>query len=140
MTLGYEAENAGYQEPYPEGQYSPLPPAPANITAPGYPAENYYPSTNQFPPPPNAAYAANQNYNPADYPPPPGTQIHPDYGYPTQPGYTPPQGVYSPLPPDQYSGGPGRGRRGDENVSAEPYLNTTYAGPSPDHHDVEEGG
>ena len=63
--------------------------------------------------------------------------MHPDYGY--SPGYTPPQGTFSPMPGDPYSGPPGRNRRGDENVSAEPYLNTNNPSPTPDPRNVEEG-
>ena len=145
MVLGYEAENPPYQEPYSPGPYSPMQsPPPPNATAGSFPPENYYPSTNAFPPPPNAGLAPAPNYNPADYSAPPGIQaqqIHPDYGYSPQPGYTPPQGVYSPNPADPYGGAaPGKTRRADENVSAEPFLNTTNTAPVTEHRNVEEGG
>lgn len=113
ICLGHEAEHAPY-----EGQrYTPSPPHP-NAPA-GYPQENYFPATNSFPPPPNAGYGPPQGYNPADYPPPGAQAMHPDqYDYP-------PQGGYSPTREDPYAAGQGRGRRGDENVSAEPSLKST---------------
>lgn len=103
---------------------------------PGYPPDQFYPATNQFPPPPNIAPV----YNPADYGPPP--QVHPDYGYsPQQQGYQPPAPeMYSPMPPDPYAG-QNNGRRANENVSAEPYLNTTSAvPPTYNNYPNEEGG
>ena len=136
--LEYEAEHSGYDEgPYSPGPYSPLSPPVQNLPAPGHHPDAYYPATNNFPPPPNAQYSPQPAYNPADYAPP-NQQTHPDYGYPPQQGYTPPQGVYSPPPVDPYAQAPGR-RRGDENVSADPYLNTAYTGNLRDQHNVEEG-
>jgi hypothetical protein len=110
-----------------------------NLPAPNYQPEAYYPNTNTFPPPPNAQYSPQPAYNPADYAPPPNNQqIHPDYGYPPQQPYTPPQGVFSPPPANPYAPGAARGAgRGDENVSADPYLNTTR---TRDQHTVEDGG
>ena len=135
---GQEAEQRGeYDERYPPEQpYSPTNP---DAIAPGagysQPQENYYPSTNSFPPPPNAGYSPAPAYNPAEYPPQPAqpgqpaAQIHPDYGYPQQQAgnaYAPPGpgGVYTPPPADPYAG-PGAPRRADENVSAEPFRNTS---------------
>ena len=130
---GQEAEQRGeYDERYPPEQpYSPG----ANPTGAGYPQpqDNYYPSTNAFPPPPNPGpYSPTPAYNPAEYPAQPAqagqpsAQIHPDYGYPAGNPYAPPGpgGVYSPPPADPYAA-PGAPRRADENVSAEPFLNTS---------------
>ena len=121
-------------------------PPPQHLPPPGVPVENYYPNTNVFPPPPGAGYSPQPAYNPADYPP---NQAHINYDYPPQAAYTPPgQGPYSPMPADPYAPPPGssRARRADENVSAEPYLNTASSSPSgtapivvPDPRDLEEG-
>lgn len=141
--LEYDAENPAYNESegYSPGPYSPLSPPVQNLPAPNYQPEAFYPNTNTFPPPPNAnaQYSPQPAYNPADYAPPPNTQpIHPDYGYPQQQPYTPPQGVYSPPPANPYAPGATRGAgRGDENVSADPYLNTAH---TRDQHNVEDGG
>lgn len=149
-SLGYEAEHGQYDDqnqynsqPYPPGPYAPQTPPPPGAQAAAYqpPQEGYYPSTNAFPPPPNAGYSPSPNYNPADFPPPPNAQIHPDYGYAPQGPYAPPQGPYSPQPADPNAGA--RGRRPEENVSAEPPLNKhSYTATVTEHHTVEdaEGG
>ncbi|MCJ1316437.1 hypothetical protein MMC15_001758 [Xylographa vitiligo] len=139
----HEADHPGYEGGlYSPGPYSPMSPGapPPPLTAPEYHPDAYYPATNQFPPPPNVGYSPQPAYNPAEYAPP-NAQAHPAYGYPPQEGYTPPQGPYSPLPVDPYGQAPpaAGGRRGEENVSAEPHLNTTYTGPPPDARHVEEG-
>jgi len=137
----YEAENPAYNESegYSPGPYSPLSPPAQNLPAPNYQPEAYYPNTNTFPPPPNALYSPQVAYNPANYAPPPNAQqMHPDYAYPQQQPYTPPQGVFSPPPANPYAPGAARGgTRGDENVSADPYLNTAH---TRDQHNVEDGG
>ena len=136
----YEAENPAYNESegYSPGPYSPLSPPVQNLPAPNYQPEAYYPNTNTFPPPPNAQYSPQAAYNPADYVPPPNQQTRPDYAYPQQQPYTPPQGVYSPPAAHPYApGAAGGGARGDENVSADPYLNTAH---TRDQHNVEDGG
>ncbi len=142
---GQEAEQRGeYDERYPPEQpYSPLSPG-ANPPGAGYPQpqDNYYPSSNAFPPPPNPAYSPNPAYNPAEYqaqpvqPGQPNAQIHPDYGYPQQQAGNPyappgPGGVFTPPPTDPYAA-PSAPRRADENVSAEPFLNTSSHVPNHD--------
>ncbi len=115
---GYEDEPGRYDD-YHDQRYSPSPPSPRSSAAP-YQQGNYFPASNNFPPPPNPGYVPTQNYNPANYPPPPpppGIQGNP-YGYAPQGGYTPP-GEHAYMAPQS------RGRRGDENVSAEPFLNNT---------------
>ena len=58
--------------------------------------------------------------------PPPAGQLHPDYNYPPQTGYTPPvPNTYSPPPGAAgYPQQPREPRRADENVSAEMFHNT----------------
>lgn len=127
ITTGQqEAAQASYgqQDPYAQQPYSPNSPAPAGYVADGQ--QQPY-----FPPPPGAPFSPPG----ANYPPEyqhqaagaPNAQIHPDYGYPPQGGYTPPvPNAYSPpsgaagYPPQQ----PREPRRADENVSAEVFRNT----------------
>ncbi|KAL9602089.1 MAG: hypothetical protein Q9219_002085 [cf. Caloplaca sp. 3 TL-2023] len=153
-NIGYEAEHGpgSYddrdREQYPPQQqpYSPIGPENAGAQGAGYPQqqEAYYPSTNNFPPPPVGGYAPSPGYDPAQYGQQPGQsgqQIHPDYGYPAQPNpYVPPgaPGAYSPQPANPYAPPGGNARRADENVSAEPFLNT--AGVPIDEHRVAEEG
>ncbi|KAI4172162.1 MAG: hypothetical protein LQ343_003722 [Gyalolechia ehrenbergii] len=126
--------------------YSPMSPENLGDQGAGYPQqqEAYYPSTNSFPPPPVGGYAPSPGYDPAQYGQQPGQagqQIHPDYGYPAQPNpYVPPgaQGAYSPQPANPYAPPGGNARRADENVSAEPFLNTAGV-PVDEHRAVEEG-
>lgn len=150
MVLGQEAEQERAYDDYPPQQpYAPISPPPPGAPPAGYPqpTENYYPSTNSFPPPPqNAAYPPGGNYNPAEYPAQPvqqpGAQIHPEYGYPPQSGYTPPTGgPYTPPAADPYAPAGSRPRRADENVSAQPFISNTIPGaPLVSEHHVEEGG
>ncbi|KAI4241252.1 MAG: hypothetical protein L6R40_004668 [Gallowayella cf. fulva] len=139
----YEAEHGpgSYDErdrdQYPPQQpYSPISPEAPGAQGAGYPQQQqdaYYPSTNQFPPPPAGGYAPSPGYDAAQYgqqpgqPGQPGQQIHPDYGYaPQQNPYVPPgaQGTYSPPPANPYAPPGGNARRADENVSAEPFFNS----------------
>ena len=145
LKIGYEAEQANqYNENYSAGSpiYSPpLQPPPVNNLPAPYPNENYYPSTNSFPPPPTAAPYNPAPYNPADYAQ--GTQqIHPDYY--NQGGYIPPeQSQYQPPMAEPYAQpAPGRARRGDENVSFEPSSlpYQPHPGYAPDFSHVKEGG
>lgn len=135
---GQEAEQ---QRAFEEGQQ---PYAPYNQPQPGA-ADPYFPPSNSGPPPANSGYIASPGYNPADYPPPsapqPPAQIHPDYGYQPQPAYPPPAGgPYTPGQVDPY-GPPGNGgRRGDENVSAQPIFNNSFGAPTVPEHRLEEGG
>lgn len=147
---GQEAEQERAYDDYPPQQpYAPLSPPPAGPPPAGYPQtqENYYPSSNSFPPPPNAGYSPAPGFNPTEYPAQPaaqqpGAQIHPDYGYPPQTGYTPPTGgPYTPPVADPYLPAGNRARRGDENVSAAPFVNNTTPGaPLVSEQRVEEGG
>ncbi|KAJ5102956.1 hypothetical protein N7532_003485 [Penicillium argentinense] len=93
-----------HRDPY-EEHYDPEPYPPSPVVHPP-PADNYYPNSNYFPPPPGSTPNLNatpQPYNPADYPPPPGAAPPPQpYSY-GAPGPEP----YAPRP-----------RRADENVSA----------------------
>lgn len=111
--LGQEAaEQASYgQNPYAQQQYQPNSPPPA-----GYPIEGQ--QTPYYPPPPGQEY-------PGVTPAPVG-QLHPDYNYPPQAGYTPPVPMaYSPPPGAAgYPQQPREPRRADENVSAEMFHNT----------------
>ena len=127
---GLEAEDAAHynqRSPGYDPAFSPLSPTAPQVIEQGYPPENYYPATNQFPPPPAANYSPQPAYNPADFAPPHGQQQ--DYAYAHQQGYAPPQGVFSPPPDAAYP--PGRGRGGGENVSP---------GYAPDARTAEEGG
>ncbi|KAL9590116.1 MAG: hypothetical protein Q9203_001097 [Teloschistes exilis] len=147
-----EREQYTEREQYPAEQqpYSPLPPPDAaGVPGAGYPPqqEAYYPSTNSFPPPPQGGYAPSPGYDSTQYaqqpgqPGQPGQQIHPDYGYPPQPNpYIPPgaQGAYSPPPANPYAPPGGNARRADENVSAEPFLNTAGV-PIDQYRAAEEG-
>lgn len=106
------AERASYgQDPYAQQQYQPGSPPPA-----AYPIEGQQPP--YYPPPPGQEY-------PGATPAPAG-QIHPDYGYQPQTGYTPPvPDTYSPNPGVAgYPPQPREPRRADENVSAETFRNT----------------
>ncbi|KAL8692217.1 MAG: hypothetical protein Q9218_002717 [Villophora microphyllina] len=150
---GYEAEHGpgtyDERDQYPAEQqpYSPLPPADGTgAPGAGYPQqqESYYPSTNSFPPPPQGGFAPSPGYDQAQYAQQagqPGQQIHPDYGYPPQQNpYIPPgaQGAYSPPPANPYAPPGGNARRADENVSAEPFLNTAGV-PVDQYRAAEEG-
>ncbi|KAL9137202.1 MAG: hypothetical protein Q9175_001596 [Cornicularia normoerica] len=103
------AERASYgQDPYAQQQYQPNSPPPA-----GFPIEGqqtpYYPPGQEYP-----------GVTPA-----PVGQLHPDYNYPPQTGYTPPvSDTYSPPPGAAgYPQQPREPRRADENVSAELFHN-----------------
>ncbi|KAL8805069.1 MAG: hypothetical protein Q9182_002159 [Xanthomendoza sp. 2 TL-2023] len=149
----YEAEHGpgSYDErdrdQYPPPQpYSPGGPEAPGAQPPGYPQqqEAYYPSTNQFPPPPAGGYAPSPGYDPTQYGQQAGQlnqQIHPDYGYAPQPNpYVPPgaQGNYSPPPANPYAPPGANARRADENVSAEPFFNSRGV-PIDEQRAVEEG-
>ncbi|KAL8772162.1 MAG: hypothetical protein Q9209_002597 [Squamulea sp. 1 TL-2023] len=149
---GYEAEHGPGtyderdREQYPPQQQPYSPEEGPGAQAAGYPQqqEAYYPSTNQFPPPPAGGYVPSPGYDPTQYaqqPGQPGQQIHPDYGYaPQQNPYIPPgaQGPYSPSPANPYIPPGGNARRADENVSAEPFFNTAGV-PVDEYRAAEEG-
>lgn len=105
----------------------------------GYPPQHdeYYPSTNTFPPPPANDYAQREApypsaeyppgefppYNPADYPPPPGATPQPGSAdhYEHAPRGAPQQGFSSanePYAEDSRYGEQRYGRSGPENVSS----------------------
>ena len=109
-----EAEQDPYEEHYDPAPYTPSPPPAAGGAY--QPPNQFYPQTNQFPPPPNAGPYSPSPYNPADYPPPPGAAPpgvtgQPEYGYP------PGGGAFPPPAEEQF-----RPRRADENVSAAPHT------------------
>ncbi|KAF3392666.1 hypothetical protein F1880_008574 [Penicillium rolfsii] len=102
---GYEDD--AHRDPY-EESYDPEPYPVSSQPAHQRPAENYYPNSNYFPPPPGSTPNLNttpQPYNPADYPPPPGA-APPAQPYNYGSANTGPE-TYAPRP-----------RRADENVSA----------------------
>ncbi|KAL9044670.1 MAG: hypothetical protein Q9214_002208, partial [Letrouitia sp. 1 TL-2023] len=151
----YEAEHGPgsydeMRENYPPQQqpYSPLSPdtpgAPGGY-APPPPQETYYPNSNAFPPPPPAGgYTPSPQYNPEypQQPGQPGQQIDPAYGYPPQQNiYTPPgaAGAYSPPPANPFAPPGNNARRADENVSAEPFLNTSNGVSVDEQRAAEEG-
>ncbi|TKA70739.1 hypothetical protein B0A49_05453 [Cryomyces minteri] len=103
-----------YAHDHSPDHYSPL----------GYPPEEYYPQTNNFPPPPNAGYAPPADYtrqapyNPSEFPPPPGMTPQPQlvpeqFGHPVHHpnmtgealdphlGQYPPPREYDPYPGDE---------------------------------------
>ncbi|KAJ5591670.1 uncharacterized protein N7459_002039 [Penicillium hispanicum] len=100
-------EDDAHRDPYEEA-YDPEPYPASPHAPPAQPADNYYPNTNYFPPPPGSTPNLNTTpnpYNPGDYPPPPGAAPPPQpYSYG---GAGPGPETYAPRP-----------RRADENVSA----------------------
>ncbi|OKP10041.1 hypothetical protein PENSUB_4506 [Penicillium subrubescens] len=100
-------EDDAHRDPY-EESYDPEPYPISAQAAHQRPAENYFPNSNYFPPPPGSTSNLNatpQPYNPADYPPPPGA-APPAQPYNYGAANTGPE-TYAPRP-----------RRADENVSA----------------------
>lgn len=119
IGLGSEHEEAR-QEPY-DQNYEPRPydPYPSGVPLGGYPTDRYYPSTNQFPPPPaptvqypppepiyanSSAYVSAAPYDPGQYAPPPmgHRDLGPDpYAYQSAEGLDVHNGTYYPdgIPP-----------------------------------------